>query len=103
MNNALITLEAQVRADLARTAHPNAAWLAPKPAPNGGPALDVLVVGAGPSGLATAFGLMRSQATNILVLDKSGRAGKEHGSTMSGCLRCAVRSSSQGPILIFRA
>ena len=31
----------------------------------------VLIVGAGQSGLATAFGLMRSQVTNILVLDKS--------------------------------
>ena len=71
MNSALIALEAQVRADLAKTAHPNAAWLTPKPGPDGRPALDVLVVGAGQSGLATAFGLMRSQVTNILVLDKS--------------------------------
>ncbi len=77
MNSALIALEAQVRADLAKTAHPDAAWLAPKPGPDDKPALDVLVVGAGQSGLATAFGLMRSQVTNILVLDKSeeGREG----------------------------
>jgi cation diffusion facilitator CzcD-associated flavoprotein CzcO len=77
MNDALIALEAQVRADLAKTAHPGAAWLAPKQAPDGRPALDVLVVGAGQSGLAAAFGLMRSQVTNILVLDKSeeGREG----------------------------
>jgi cation diffusion facilitator CzcD-associated flavoprotein CzcO len=71
MNNALVALEAQVRADLAKTAHPGAAWLAPKQAPDERPALDVLVVSAGQSGLATAFGLMRSQVTNILVLDKS--------------------------------
>jgi cation diffusion facilitator CzcD-associated flavoprotein CzcO len=77
MNNALAALEAQVRADLAKTAHPGAAWLAPKPGPDGRPALDVLVVGAGQSGLAAAFGLLRSQVTNILVLDKSepGREG----------------------------
>ncbi|MCK1642607.1 NAD(P)/FAD-dependent oxidoreductase [Bradyrhizobium sp. 157] len=77
MSNALIALEAQVRADLAKTAHPNAAWLTPKLGPDGRPALDVLVVGAGQSGLATAFGLMRSQVSNILVLDKSekGREG----------------------------
>jgi hypothetical protein len=72
MNNALTALEARVRADLARTAHPDAAWLAPKLGPDHRPALDVLVVGAGQSGLATAFGLMRSQVSNILVLDKSG-------------------------------
>ena len=71
MNDALIALEARVRADLARTAHPDAAWLAPRLGQDGRPALDVLVVGGGQSGLATAFGLMRSQVTNILVLDKS--------------------------------
>jgi FAD-dependent urate hydroxylase len=77
MNDALVALEARVRADLARTAHPQAAWLAPRLGPDGEPALDVLVVGGGQSGLATAFGLMRSQVTNILVLDKSeeGREG----------------------------
>ena len=71
MNN-LAALEAQVRADLARTAHPDAAWLTPKLGPDDRPALDVLIVGAGQSGLATAFGLLRSQVSNILVLDKSG-------------------------------
>ena len=71
MNSPLIALEAQVRADLAKTAHPDAAWLTPKLGPDDRPALDVLVVGAGQSGLATAFGLMRSQVSNILVLDKS--------------------------------
>jgi cation diffusion facilitator CzcD-associated flavoprotein CzcO len=77
MNSSLIALEARVRADLAKTAHPHAAWLAPRPGPDGKPALDVLVVGAGQSGIATAFGLTRSQVTNILVLDKSdeGREG----------------------------
>jgi FAD-dependent urate hydroxylase len=71
MNGALIALEAQVRSDLARTSHPNAPWLAPTPGPDGRPALDVLVVGAGQSGIVAAFGLMRSQVTNILVLDKA--------------------------------
>jgi cation diffusion facilitator CzcD-associated flavoprotein CzcO len=71
MSAALIALEAQVRADIAKTAHPHAAWLVPKVGSDGKPALDVLIVGAGQSGVATAFGLMRSQVTNILVLDKS--------------------------------
>src|SRR4029079_11710844 len=72
MNGTLSALETQVRADLAKTAHPDAAWLTPKLGPDDRPALDVLVVGAGQSGLATAFGLMRSQVTNLLVLDKTG-------------------------------
>jgi cation diffusion facilitator CzcD-associated flavoprotein CzcO len=71
MNDALAALEDQVRADLGKTAHPDAAWMTPKLGPDDRPALDVLIVGAGQSGLATAFGLLRSQVNNILVLDKS--------------------------------
>jgi cation diffusion facilitator CzcD-associated flavoprotein CzcO len=67
----LITLEAQVRDDLAKTAHPNAAWLDAKSGPDDQLTLDVLVVGAGQSGIAVGFGLMRSKVTNILVLDKA--------------------------------
>ena len=70
MSSTLNALEAQVRDDLAKTSHPNAVWLEPVPGPDGKPALDVLIVGAGQSGITTAFGLMRSQVTNILVLDK---------------------------------
>jgi FAD-dependent urate hydroxylase len=76
MNGFLIALEAQVRADLAKIAHPQTAWLSPKPGPGGKPALDVLVVGGGQSGIAIAFALMRSQVTNIQVVDKA-EAGLE--------------------------
>jgi cation diffusion facilitator CzcD-associated flavoprotein CzcO len=76
MSDALSVLEAQVRADLAKTAHPEAGWLAPKLSADGKPALDVLMVGAGQSGIAIAFGLMRSQVTNVQVVDRS-EAGRE--------------------------
>lgn len=76
MSNALIALEAQVRDDLAKTAHPSASWLEPKPGPDGQPALDVLIVGGGQSGLAIAFGLKRSQVTNILIIDKAEEGGE---------------------------
>ena len=76
MSNALLALEAQVRDDLAKTSHPSASWLEPKPGPDGQPALDVLIVGGGQSGLTIAFGLKRSQVTNILIIDKAGE-GKE--------------------------
>ncbi|WP_371420605.1 NAD(P)-binding domain-containing protein [Tardiphaga sp.] len=77
MNDALKALEAQVRDDLHKIAHPNMPWLQPKSAPDGTPAFDVLIVGAGQCGVTAAFGLLRSQVTNILVLDKSaeGREG----------------------------
>ena len=76
MSSALIALEAQIRDDLAKTSHPSARWLEPKTGPDGQPALDVLVVGGGQSGLTIAFGLKRSQVTNILIIDKA-EEGKE--------------------------
>ena len=70
-------LTAQVRRDLDRIAHPRLPWMQPKVAPDGKPALDVLIVGAGQSGLAIAFALMRAQVGNVLVIDKAdhGREG----------------------------
>ncbi len=69
-------LEARVADDLARIAHPAQSWLAPRRAPDGSDAFDVVIVGAGQSGLATAFGLLRSRVANILVLDRA-EAGRE--------------------------
>jgi cation diffusion facilitator CzcD-associated flavoprotein CzcO len=73
----LVRLAAQVRDDLDKIAHPRPAWLLPKRGPDGQPALDVLVVGAGQSGLAIAIGLFRAQVRNIRVVDKApyGREG----------------------------
>src|ERR1700733_2741954 len=70
-------LTAQVRRDLDRIAHPRLPWMQPRIAPDGRPALDVLIVGAGQSGLAIAFALMRAQVGNVLVIDKAapGREG----------------------------
>ena len=76
MSDGLIKLEAEIRADLAMIAHPGAAWLEPKTGPDGKPALDVLIIGAGQSGIAIGFGLMRSRVSNILLLDKA-EEGKE--------------------------
>jgi cation diffusion facilitator CzcD-associated flavoprotein CzcO len=72
----LAALEREVARDLERIAHPRMPWLTPKTGPDGAPALDVLVVGGGQSGLAIAFGLRRSQVTNILVVDRA-EAGLE--------------------------
>ena len=71
--NRIEALKAQIRSDLDRIAHPRQPWLEPKLGPDGQPAFDVVVVGAGQSGIAVAFGLMRAQVRNILVLDKAPR------------------------------
>lgn len=72
----LDALTQEVRRDLDRIAHPRQPWLEPRLGPDGAPALDVLVVGGGQSGLAIAFGLMRAQVRNIAVLDRAP-AGQE--------------------------
>jgi cation diffusion facilitator CzcD-associated flavoprotein CzcO len=49
------------------------AWLHPRTGPEGEPALDVLIVGGGQSGIAIASALMRAMVTNILVVDRAPR------------------------------
>ncbi|HET6150240.1 MAG TPA: NAD(P)/FAD-dependent oxidoreductase [Polyangia bacterium] len=77
----LESLAEQVRQDLDVLGYPRRDWLAPRhtrQAPDvGAPILDVLIVGAGQGGLATAFALQRERVTNILVVDENplDRAG----------------------------
>ena len=73
---ALAELSSRIRSDLDRIAHPRQPWLVPRHAPDGSQAYDVVVVGAGQSGIAIAFGLMRAQVRNILVIDQAVR-GRE--------------------------
>ena len=72
----LQALEARVTRELQAIAHPLAPWLTPRTGPDGVPALDVLIIGAGQSGSAIGFGLLRSQVTNILAID-AAPAGRE--------------------------
>ena len=71
--NRIDALKVQISSDLDRIAHPRQPWLEPRKGPDGKPAFDVVVVGAGQSGIAIAFGLMRAQVRNILVIDKAQR------------------------------
>lgn len=72
----MAALEARVRQDIEMTAHPRMDWMQPR-LHQGKPALDALIVGAGQSGLAIAFALMRDRVRNILVIDRAeeGREG----------------------------
>jgi len=70
-------LAAQVARELDLLRYPAREWLVPRQTADGKPILDVLIVGAGQGGLATAFGLMRERVTNLLVVDQNplDRAG----------------------------
>ncbi|GBQ80613.1 oxidoreductase [Gluconacetobacter johannae DSM 13595] len=69
----LQALRHRARDELARIAHPQRPWTIPHPGPDGTPILDVLIVGAGQSGIAAGFGLQRAQVTNFLIVDQAER------------------------------
>lgn len=66
----LSELTASIPRELELVAHPRARWLTPRTC-GGAPVLDVLVVGAGQSGLATGFALLRDRVDNILLVDRA--------------------------------
>jgi cation diffusion facilitator CzcD-associated flavoprotein CzcO len=72
----LKALSAQVRREVEMTAHPRLAWMPEHKTAAGQPVLDVLIVGAGQGGLATAFELRRQRVDNVLVIDRAER-GRE--------------------------
>jgi cation diffusion facilitator CzcD-associated flavoprotein CzcO len=67
----------RVRRDLDLLDYPRRDWITPRKTRKGEPILDVIIVGAGQGGLATAFGLMRERVRNLLVIDDNplDRAG----------------------------
>jgi cation diffusion facilitator CzcD-associated flavoprotein CzcO len=65
-------LAARVRRDLEYLSYPAQEWTIPR-YHKGARVLDVLIVGAGQSGLATAFGLQRERVKNFRIVDRSVR------------------------------
>ena len=63
----------RVRKNLALIAHPSMEWLKPRTAPDGARVLDVLIIRAGQSDLATTFGLKRWRVDNVRVIYKAPR------------------------------
>lgn len=70
-------LSRRVRRDLELLDYPRRPWVAPRSTGAGDPIYDVVIVGAGQSGLTTAFGLARERIGNVLVVDQNplDRAG----------------------------
>jgi cation diffusion facilitator CzcD-associated flavoprotein CzcO len=67
----LADLEARVRSDLAAIEHPPRGWLQPRTAASGQRVHDVVVVGAGLSGLTIVFGLMRQSVADVVLIDQA--------------------------------
>lgn len=63
-------LEADLARQLSLIGFGGTDWTRPRTHPDG-PVYDVVIVGGGQSGLATAFGLLRERVSNILVIDES--------------------------------
>ncbi len=76
-SDGLDALESQVRRDLRVIDHPKLKWLPAQTHTLGAPICDVLIVGAGQSGIATAYALKRDNVDNVSVIDKAscGREG----------------------------
>jgi len=99
MTAALDRLEARVARDLATIEAPAAPWLSPRLGPDGARAYDVVIAGAGLSGLSIGFGLMRQGLSNILILDQ--RPGGREGPWITSARMMTLRSPKQltGPDL----
>ncbi|MBX9690177.1 MAG: NAD(P)/FAD-dependent oxidoreductase [Candidatus Obscuribacterales bacterium] len=64
-------LEEAVKRDLDLLDYPRREWVISRESSSGQKILDVLIIGAGQGGLASAFGLMREKVKNILVVDQN--------------------------------
>jgi FAD-dependent urate hydroxylase len=73
----LDALSRQVKRDLELLDYPRRPWVSPRKTAADAPVYDVLIVGAGQSGLTAAFGLARERVGNVLVVDQNplDRAG----------------------------
>lgn len=69
-------LDVRLNDDLVATSYPNIDWVRPVSGPNGEPALDCAVIGAGQMGLTIAAGLKRECVGRVTLFDRSA-AGLE--------------------------
>lgn len=75
-NTGLAALEQQAARDLQYLNYPLADWVPQTRGPDGAPALDVLVIGAGMCGQTAAYALIREGVRKLRVIDRES-AGRE--------------------------
>lgn len=96
---ALAELERRARADLATLNFPPPNWVLPALAPDGQPALEVLVAGAGMCGQTAAYALLREGIANIRVIDRSPRGDEGPWATYARMLTLRSPKHLTGPDL----
>jgi cation diffusion facilitator CzcD-associated flavoprotein CzcO len=69
--HALDLLAERARHELAMTAYPAKSWVKPLPGRSPSDVIDVLIVGAGQSGMACALALRRDGIDNVLLIDEN--------------------------------
>jgi len=69
VNAALQGLSCRVHDELSLFEYPTKDWVTPVRNPGGGSVANVVIVGAGQSGLGIAFGLKRERISGVVVLD----------------------------------
>jgi cation diffusion facilitator CzcD-associated flavoprotein CzcO len=72
----LAALAEAARSELKALAYPDRPWLAPRLGPDGEPVEDVLIIGAGQSGLVIAAHLKREGVARVALID-AAKAGEE--------------------------
>jgi FAD-dependent urate hydroxylase len=68
-------LSERVRRDLSYLTYPSREWTIPR-SHDGVPVLDVLIVGGGQAGLATAFALKLERVNNVRIVDRNRRGSE---------------------------
>ncbi|NKB48956.1 MAG: NAD(P)/FAD-dependent oxidoreductase [Alphaproteobacteria bacterium] len=99
MTASLDSLEQQVARDLDLLDHPKTPWVRPRQHPSGAPVVDVLIVGAGQSGLALSFALRRDNVTNVIAVDRKPKGAEGPWNTYARMRQLRTALDLTGPDL----
>ena len=99
MKNSLNQLEAQVAHDLDLMNHPKTPWVRPRLHSSGAPVVDVLIIGAGQSGLALSFALRRENVTNVIAVDRKPKGDEGPWNTYARMRQLRTALDLTGPDL----
>ncbi len=98
---ALEKLSRRVHEELAVFEYPEKDWVTPVRGPRGEPVQNVVIVGGGHGGLATAFGLQRERVSGVVVLDENPEGEEGPWTTYARMITLRTLKFLTGPDLGF--